>query len=119
MKDLNYLDKEGDVVIRIIYEVRTKKDYEALDKNYFINFCKEIESRFKNIVFYGGRNLYDSKVEYDFGNNITDEGKYPSVCDPKLIDDWFPWIYARFHNKENIEIGTDKDILSIDFVNIR
>lgn len=119
MKDLEYLNEKGNIIIRVLYEVRTKKDYETLDKNYFINFCKEIESKFKNIVFYAGRNLYDSRVEYDFGNNITDEGKYSSVCNPKLIDDWFPWLYARFHNKKNIEIGTDKDVLSIDFVNIR
>ena len=39
MKDLEYLNEKGNIIIRVLYEVRTKKDYETLDKNYFINFC--------------------------------------------------------------------------------
>ena len=36
---------------------------------------------------------------------------------PRIIDDWYPRIYAKLNNKRNIKLGTDKDILLIDFVN--
>ena len=43
---------------------------------------------------------------------------YSSVCPPKIIDDWWPWLFAYLNNKKIKEKGTNKDILLIDFVNI-
>ena len=39
------------------------------------------------------------------------------MCDPRLIDDWYPRLFAKVNNKEIVKKGTDKDILLIDFVN--
>ena len=32
------------------------------------------------------------------------------------LDDWFPWLYAFFNNKKNIEKGTNKHYMLLDFV---
>lgn len=118
MNHLSFMnDKE--CVVRVLHEARNKYQYtkESLEK--FREFCKSMEIRFPNIKFYCGRNLYNWEVDYKYEYDPTEDEKYSSVCPPKLIDDWFPWIYAKLHNKENLEKGTDKDILAIDFVNIR
>lgn len=85
----------------------------------FSNFCKEIEEKFPNIKFWCGRSLYGWIEEYVFQNNPSCEEKYSSVCKPNLIDDWWPWLFAKRNNKKILKQGTDKDILLIDFVNIR
>lgn len=105
--------------VRILHEVRNKKNYTEENVKKFQDLCKGLEEKFPNIKFFCGRNLYNWEVDYDFKYKPTEDEKYSSVCSPKLIDDWFPWIYAKLHNKENLEKGTDKDILSIDFVDIR
>ena len=77
-----------------------------------------LEKTFPHIRFYGGRNLYNYENDYNFGYEPSEEGVYSSVQDPKIIDDWFPWIFAKINNKKTFKKGTDKDILAIDFVNI-
>ena len=41
----------------------------------------------------------------------------------RKIDDWWPWPYAKFHNKKNIEKAKRDlrviDFILLDFVNIR
>jgi hypothetical protein len=37
---------------------------------------------------------------------------------PRIIDDWWPWLYAKIHNKKNRLRNYKEDILLIDFVNI-
>jgi hypothetical protein len=49
----------------------------------------------------------------------TCEENYSSVMPPKWLDDWFPWLYAKLNNRKILSKGTDKDILLIDFVNIK
>ena len=58
------------------------------------------------------------ELDYNFDYEPSEEGVYSSVQDPKIIDDWFPWIFAKINNKKTFKKGTDKDILAIDFVNI-
>lgn len=116
---LNIINNWKDCYVRILLEVRNKKQYNKLNKDLFVKQCKEWESKYKNIKFWCGRNLYNWNVEYKFNNNPTCEELYSSVCSPKLIDDWYPKIYAKKNNKKNIQKGTNKDILLIDFVNIR
>ena len=48
--------------------------------------------------------------------DLTTDDKYASVDSPKLIDDWWPWIYSFRNNKKILKEGTSKDILFIDFV---
>ena len=118
-RDLQFINEQGDCYVRIIHEVRNKKQYNNRNISAFELFCEELEREYKNITFYGGRNLFNWEFDYKFSNNPSEEEKHASVCSPKLIDDWFPWLFAKLNNKKIIEEGTNKDILSIDFVNIR
>lgn len=113
------LNCKKDVYIRVILDVRTKKQYTVRQIDNFKDFCSAIEDMFPNIKFYCGDCLYNHINLYDFKNHPTCEELYSSVCPPKLIDDWYPRWYAKRNNKKNIEKGTDKDFLMIDFVNIR
>lgn len=116
---LEYLNNKGDVYLRVLHEVRKKKEYTTERVEWFKSFCSILEEDFKSLKCWCGRNLYNWNVDYQFKYEPSCEEKYSSVCPPKYLDDWIPIIYACLHNKKNIKEGTDKDILLIDFVNIQ
>lgn len=122
---LNYLNNKAsnceEVYVRILSENKPE-EYE----NEFISWCQDAEQKYPNLRFFGGRNKYTWKQIYKFKSpEPTYLDKYSSYNKEKgkitgtYLDDWFPWIYAKFHNKKNIKVGTDRDYLLIDFVNIR
>lgn len=115
MQDLAFLNSRRNVCVRILHEVRNKEQYSNSPTSKFIEFCKELEEKFPDIKFWCGRNLYNWEVDYEFSYNPSCEELYSSVCSPKLIDDWYPRLYAKRNNKK-IK-STDKDILLVDFVN--
>ena len=115
---LQYLNDRGDCFVRVIHEARNKKEYTLYSKQHFIYLCEDIICDFKNITFWCGRNLYNWEVDFTFKATPSCEENYSSVKSPKLIDDWWPWLYAKRHNKKIKQEGTDKDILLIDFVDI-
>jgi hypothetical protein len=117
--DLNYLKTKNDVYLRILHEVRTKEAYTQESIDNFKKFCKYVEMTYPTIKCWCGRNLYNWEIDYQFKNDPSCEELYSSVCPPKYIDDWIPILYAKLKNKENIEKGTDKEIMLIDFVNIQ
>ena len=119
IQDLQWLNNKGDAYVRVLFDVRSKRKYNEHQISCFKEWCKEAQDQFSNIIFICGRNLYNWEVEYDFNNDVTVEELYSSVTSPYIIDDWFPLIYAKLHNKDNIKKGTDKQILLIDFVNIQ
>ena len=92
--------------------------FPKFNRSMFKNLCGLFKLKYRNIKFWCGRNLYNWEVDYDFGEEPTCEENYSSVSNPKYIDDWFPYIYAKFNNKKIRQKGTEKDILLIDFVNI-
>ena len=118
LNDLDFLDKKGDCYVRILHEARNKKQYEP-SKLFFKNFCYVVVADFPNIKWWCGRNLYNWEVDYDFGQEPSCEEDYSSVSKPRLLDDWWPWLYARLHNRKIRKKGTDADILLIDYVNIK
>lgn len=115
--DLEWLSNKKDVYIRLIHEARNKKQYSSLSIKKFREFCINVLDKFPNIKFWNGRNLYYWTYDVVFYHNPSCEEKYSSVCSPKLIDDWYPRLFAKTNNKKIIDKGTDKDILLIDFVN--
>lgn len=118
MDDLKYLNSKEDCYIRLIHDARTKNKYTEFSEKSFIEFCANVEQTFKNIKFWCGRNLYNWNIDYEFTKQEpTCSETYSSVCSPKIIDDWWPWLFAIRNNKKFFKEGTDKDILLIDFVN--
>lgn len=116
-EDLQWLNRQGGCYVRVLHEVRDEKSHDASSILSFGNFCAYLERMFTNIIFWGGRNLYDWKVDYQFEAEPSCEERYSSVCAPRWLDDWWPRIYAKFHNKKILKEGTDKEILLMDFVN--
>lgn len=116
---LRWLDSRGDCYVRVLHDVRNRRQAEGISTAEFRRFCARLEEAHPHIRFWCGRNLYDWQVDYDFGIYPTCEERYASVCPPRLIDDWWPWLYARLHNKKIREQGTDKEILLIDYVDIK
>lgn len=117
-KDLDWLNNQSEqVYIRILHEVRNKKEYTTKSIDLFVDQIISYQCYFTNLKFWCGRNLYNWKEDYEFPYKPTCEEKYSSVCSPKLIDDWCPQLFAYRNNKKILKEGTDKDILLIDFVN--
>lgn len=128
---LQYLNGKGDCYVRIILEEDnfTKKDKQVtLKEEQFKNLCGIWECHFQRIRFFGGNRKYDWKVLYHFkGAEPTLDDKYSSTTslfesDSRflaVLDDLFPWLYARLNNKRNFRKGTDKDCLFVDFIDIR
>ena len=119
-EDLAWLNGKGDAYVRVIHEVRTARQYKNRRLDLFKYFCLRIEEEYKNIHFWCGRNLLCWGYDYHFkADEPTCEEKYASVCPPKLIDDWWPWLFARRNNRGILAAGTKKDILLIDFTDIK
>lgn len=124
-EDLAWLDAKGDCYVRVMHEVRTMKQYKARQRNLFRHFCERLENEYRNIRFWGGRELYCWGHDYRFGHlkpNVyepTCDEQHASVCPPRLVDDWWPWFYAKTHNRYALATGTKSDIMLIDFVDIQ
>lgn len=117
---LDYLNKQKGTKVRFVLEKEDNKDSDKL----FITFCKLVETTYQNIKFFGGIKKKEWKQLYRFKYNPEYDDKYASNNTSNkttgiLIDDLCPFIYARLNNKKNIEKGTDKPWLFIDFVDIR
>lgn len=109
------------VFVRVILDLRSKQGRQNKEQQikWFKEICRELEDMYPYIKFWCGRILPDWTVAYRFSCKPTCEEKYASVCKPKWLDDWWPWLYARLHNRKNLTAGTDKDILLIDYVDIK
>ena len=117
MDDLEFLDSKGDCMVRILHEARTREQYEP-SLPFFESICYTNRSMFPNIRWWCGRNLYNWEKDYDFGIYPTCEEKYGSVSKHKWLYAWWPWLYARLHNKTIRANETDMEILLIDYINI-
>ena len=120
LSDLLWLNEKGDCYVRVIHEARTKSQHSELGDYIFRNECESLENCFKNIKWWCGRNLYNWERDYKFkGEEPTCQETYGSVVPgKKWLYGWWPWLYARTHNRKIRERGTDKDILLIDYVDI-
>lgn len=118
--DLNWLDSQEDVTIRYLLELRGNYcNTEEWQREQFIKFYENAKFLYRKLNWAEGRDLPDfDRLIFDIPEvNIVE--KYSSVCPPKIIDDWWPWLYAKLHNKKNKEkYKNDNCYLLIDYVNI-
>lgn len=122
-EDLKWLNSNSSesyrIYVRVLLDVRKESLLTYEMRMSFARYCNFMEERFSNLKFWCGRNLVDWETEYKFKiRELTVDDKYASVALPKIIDDWWPWLYAKLHNRKVKAKGTDKDVLLIDFVNI-
>ena len=137
---LHYLNGKKDTYVRIILEednLSKREKNSAWKEILFDKFCSSIESLFTNVYFFGGRRKYDwvrihdfkhddiplldlySSTTRFFGKAVFKKGVNMIL---NMADDWYPWLYAKFHNKKNYQeyINNDKEeCLMCDFINIR
>lgn len=112
--------KYENIYIRLILE-SNKNNGESK----FKSFCKICDEIYPNLIFFEGRLKKGWKLIYNFMNDVPSyDHKYASnnlndTTGKTILDDLYPWIYAKLNNKKNIKNGTDKDYLFIDFVNIQ
>lgn len=137
---LHYLNSKTDSYVRIILEednLSKREKNSAWKEILFEKFCTSIEYLFTYVYFFGGRrkfdwlrihdfkhddipllDLYSSTTRF-FGKAIFEKGINMIL---NMADDWYPWLYAKFHNKKNYQeyINNDKEeCLMCDFINIR
>lgn len=83
----------------------------------YARYCDELWNKYRNIIFFGFNRKYDWKELYAY------EGMpYPSIYQATssmttgILDDWWPWLYARVHNKDNVAQGTHLEWLFLDYI---
>ena len=117
---LRILNNYGDIYIRVILDVRTRQARH--DYNYqrilFQSFCREYEERYPNIKFWCGRMVTGWALDYSFKNDPICIERYGSVTQRKWLWGWWPWLFARLHNKTILEKGAVGDILLMDYVDL-
>ncbi len=90
------------VSVRLILE-EYRNDGNMQQEVTFIDDCIRWKSAYDNIIFFGGVRKHDWELLYDFGRNLEPYiyHQYASMQGNK-IDDLWPWLWAKFHNKKNI-----------------
>ena len=126
--DLKLLN-DNNCYLRVMLESNSKMKDQIIQEQQFITFCNELKQKYPNIKFFGGNRKYDGKVVYNF------KTAYPSLIDLyssvtslfdndnkylRVLDDWFPRLYALLKNKKNLKeyVDTEDTYLFYDFVNI-
>lgn len=85
-------------------------------ENLFKYYCEIFEKKYRNIKFYGGHSKAKRDI-YTFQVNEPDlEYKFASGQKP-FIDDLWPWLYARMHNRKSKK-ECKKGLLILDFVEL-
>lgn len=119
---LNWLNKQGDVFVRVILDIRNKpKNADKLVTRFKI-FLRHLESRFRGIRF------YEQRVFWDWNNPLCAEisqskqvEKHVSVSSKAALLVLGPELWAVEHNSTfrfmfNNFITDDNKILWLDFV---
>lgn len=105
------------IKIRVMLENTKHSKRQEQQSALFFMLCSYLENTYTNIEFFGGQRKYDGKVIYSFKNPDIPLTQMISSMTWKIWDDWWPWLYAHFMNKKNLEKykNTDKTVL-MDFI---
>ena len=129
---LDFLNSKPDVIVRFLFEKGDDKEKEIF-KNLVLDWMKEYPNL--KIIYVKDKRTWKDIVEPNYvspyplvdlyasnNGNYPQYSKLPGILKNKtnsglLIDDLWPWIYAKFNNKKNLDKYKDQDvILMIDFV---
>ena len=114
---LSWLNTKGDSIVRIVLEYnRPNKNINEISK-LFVDFCAKIVDEYPNIQFFEFTRKYDwNKLFTYHGEPKPDYYQAISSMTGKVIDDWFPWLYAWCFNKNIIEQGSCHEYVLMDFI---
>lgn len=111
--DLYLLNRYGateNIYVRVLLEYNFKpKESERVIEN-FRAMCANFEQMYPNIKFFGGEAKWSWEKVYTFRTpdpQLNDlYSSTTSLFNSKkrwlaIIDDWWPWLYARLRNKRN------------------
>ena len=101
------------VIVRILLEV---DKVDPLKEDRFKATCRLLEEVYPKIKFYGGFRKFDKMPLYNFRNERPNMIEIYSSYQLPKIDDLFPYLYAKKHNKDAKEIDTE--YLMLDFVQL-
>lgn len=124
--------------LELLYAANPRKTYvrvlleyneDDVDSDIITKFkatCMNFPDDYPNFIFICGKLKSTWETLYDFGNDITIEENYSSVTSLfnsdsdvlAILDDWWPWLYAKINNADIYKEGTEKECLLIDFVDI-
>lgn len=111
---LSYLNKcKERVYVRLWLECSKRDSYQ---ETMFKYTCSIFENIFSKIRFYGGRSKAVDGL-YEFKNSTPEVVEIYASKQLPYIDDLWPWLYAKLHNKEAKE-RFYSDTLILDFVEI-
>lgn len=114
----------GKVYVRVLLEYNG--DVSAGIKEKFKTRCAQLVTDYPQFTFLCGKLKSTWETLYDFGNDLSIEEKYSSVTSLfnsgskllKVVDDWYPRLYAKLNNADIYKEGTEKECLLIDFIEI-
>lgn len=110
---LSYLNsKKVPIKIRILLEENKASER---NENFFKLSLMSFQSSFPNLIFYEGRRKFDWKQIVKLPT-LEVEQPISSMMGNK-IDDLWPWLYAKLHNKQNYKLykNSNKTVL-FDFI---
>jgi hypothetical protein len=117
--DLRWLNNQLDVVhVQVVLEIVNHDGWQGL---IFSDWCMKVQRRYKNIVFLGFNRKYDWKPLIDDKHkDLPIAGCFASAPSDKWyskINDLWPWLWAKRHNKEVIEAYKDYEgWVMMDFI---
>lgn len=113
----SFLNSKEDTVVRLVLEeLKRNTDKEKR----FIELCEYLFNKYKNITFVGFNTKADWSSLFKYDNQpYFSCYEACSSTTGNILDDWWPWLYAKVFNKDNYRQGTDHDFLLFDFINIK
>lgn len=113
---LEWLNSQRDPIkVRILLEELKES---SLKETLFIKDLHEWITLFPNISFYEGRRKFDWKQLITLPSLETVQ--LISSMQGNKIDDLWPWLYAKLHNKKNVKQYFDCDkLVLLDFIEIQ
>lgn len=111
---LKWLNSQNTPIkIRILLEENTES---FLKEVLFIKDINTFVNSFPNLTFYEGRRKFDWKKLVDLPD--LEVVQLVSSMQGTILDDLWPWIYAKLYNKKNIKLYSEDYKYIIDHVPI-
>ena len=116
------------VYVRLILESNGPMRNQIQQEEMFDAVCTVWEKAYPNLMFCEGRRKYDWEVVHEFEHKPVYRDLYSSTTSLfseykngiiAKIDDLYPWLYAKTHNKKNIAKAKENELILVDFIHLQ